>query len=268
MPFWRGGRGPSVPPPIIPPDPSNFRLHLKRIDPNVPMPDKDSLYKLTFKKLTAPLTGLKIQDDRILAFADQNSTIDLLLTPTARTEFAKLNLKPMTPPDITASRTLIIRQIDESIGNRTSDELTAELTKNHPDLKLTATTVPGRNRFFKILCNDSCDVNKILDDGLLLFNMRISPNQIVQQTFTPLKLCFKCYEFEDHSTADCKSTATVCSECATVGHTHKDCRSLSKHCINCRKAGKRDDHRTLAANCPVRKDATNKRQTKTATKTD
>ena len=90
--------------------------------------------------------------------------------------------------------------------------------------------------------------DRILTDGLYLFNTRINPYQCEQERIHDLLICFKCYKYEDHHTKDCPTPLTVCSECAEEGHTFKECKSSTKKCLNCGVA-----HRTLLAGCQYRK---------------
>ena len=93
--------------------------------------------------------------------------------------------------------------------------------------------------------------NRILTEGLLLFNTKISPHMCQQEKFIDLLICFKCYKMEEHSTRECTSTKTVCSECGEEGHLFRECTNENKKCLNCAQP-----HRTLAAKCPYRKQKT------------
>ena len=54
---------------------------------------------------------------------------------------------------------------------------------------------------------------------------------------------------EEHTTRECTSDTTVCSECGDEGHTFRECpNDQRKKCLNCAQP-----HRTLAAKCPYRK---------------
>ena len=78
--------------------------------------------------------------------------------------------------------------------------------------------------------------------------MRISPDQIQKEIFINIMICFRCYQVEDHITANCtKKDLNICSKCAG-SHSWRDCTSSEKKCINCGGG-----HRTMAMACPKRK---------------
>lgn len=97
---------------------------------------------------------------------------------------------------------------------------------------------------------------KALASGLKLFHMRV-PRYDVKEEYIPLRTCFKCYVVEDHSSSECtnKQTYKICSECAEPGHLWQECISAVKRCVNCEGT-----NRTLASQCPKRKEALAKRQ--------
>ncbi|KAF2366218.1 hypothetical protein FHG87_003019 [Trinorchestia longiramus] len=67
---------------------------------------------------------------------------------------------------------------------------------------------------------------KILQNGLLMFNTKITPSQIELEKYTYIQICYKCYKFEDHATYQCTSTTPSCSECASHQHTHTNNATL------------------------------------------
>ena len=90
---------------------------------------------------------------------------------------------------------------------------------------------------------------KAFEQGLVLFNMKISPDQIKKEIFINILICFKKYKMEDHTTANCpRKNTVICSECAG-NNIWKDCTFPTKNCINCDGT-----HRTMAMTCPKRKE--------------
>jgi hypothetical protein len=223
------------------------------------MTSRDDVFKVTFGKLDAPLTRLSDTNNGYYAVSDDVTTIDKLLTDKATTELRKINLQPIIPPDVRAKRSIFIRQIDRSVGTRHADDIKEELEKQQPWLKINEIIkIKDYTHVIKMICNSTTIANRVLTDGLKAFNTRITPNQCEQERFTHLLICYKCYDYDKHPTKDCPQTFDICSECATTGHTFRDCKSTNKSCINC----KSDSHRTLAANCPYRKNAIRDKETK------
>ena len=94
---------------------------------------------------------------------------------------------------------------------------------------------------------------KTLETGLLIFNTFIPPENTEKDNYTPIRTCFTCYTFEEHSTPQCpRKDFKICSECAEEGHRWNDCRNTTMKCVNCS-----GNHRTLAMSCPVKKSKIN-----------
>ena len=83
--------------------------------------------------------------------------------------------------------------------------------------------------------------------------MRIPAYNIQIDEFIEVPMCLKCYSINDHPTKKCPSTTTICSECAQTGHRWDVCETQLKMCINCS-----GNHRTMAPQCPKRKEEANK----------
>ena len=243
---------------------SSHRLHLRLIDSSKKTPRED-VYATTFGKLQAPLTRLHDCPTGFYALTDDIRNVDKLLTETAIQELAKINLKPMTPPDIRARRSIFIRQVDSTVGQKTADDIKTEIQRLQPDVKVhEIIKIKDYTHIFKIILRDNDSTQRLLTNGLNLFNTRISPTQMTQDTYTHLLICYKCYKFETHATKDCPETRLLCSECGQTGHTYRDCDVNDKNCLNCRQA-----HRTLAAKCPYRKQTIdNKQQRQTTEQTN
>ena len=91
------------------------RFHLRFID-NRKTAARDEISMVTFGKLDAPLTRLKIAYTGYYRLTGDIRTIDKLLTDHAITELAKVILQPAIPTDIKAKRAISIRQIDTTVG--------------------------------------------------------------------------------------------------------------------------------------------------------
>ena len=240
-------------------DKPTFRLQLKSIDPRKKPPREDIL-RVTCQTLNAPLTKLidNKYNNNWTAIADREATIDKLLTTKGQTELRKVGIEPQLPPEIKSKRTIFVRQIDSTVGTRSTDDIKNELLKQNDWLKLQEVTkIKDYIHVMKLTCDDVETADWILERGLLAFHTRISPHQCEREEFTHLQICFRCYQYENHTTSDCPTPDKIlCSECATDGHAWKSCDNKElKRCINCTKNNLPNQHRTLAAQCPVRKKA-------------
>jgi len=108
--------------------------------------------------------------------------------------------------------------------------------------------IPNVNHLCKVKFSNISSARSCLDNGILLYNQSVPSTNTEKEIFIRLNPCFVCYSYK-HQSANCPNpNLKKCSECAGDGHTYKECKSEAKKCLNCG-----DDHRTLAARCPVRK---------------
>lgn len=229
----------------------SFRIQLRYIDPRIKT-DKNKIFETTFAKLNAPLTRLTPISTGFYAVSDNEQAIDKLLTPTAIQKLREVNLSPVIPPELRSKRTIFARQLDSHAGQHSPQEIETELIKNQPWLAgIEIVKIKEYTHVLKIICPDTSIANRILENGFNFFNTRVTPQQCEPEKFVHLLICYKCYEIESHPTKDCKITTIVCSECAQEGHTFRSCQSSTKACVNC--TAPYNNHRTLAASCPYRK---------------
>lgn len=237
--------------PNAPSRPKLHRLSLRLIDPRIKT-SRAQIFEVAFGQLSTPLTRLFDSGNGFYAATDDIKFIDQLLTPRAFSEFSKINIQPVLPPEIKAKRTIFVRQVDSSVGGRSSADLKKEICKLNQWANITdIIKIKEYTHVFKIFCTDVSTASRILTDGFVAFFTKISPSQCEPEEFTHLLICYKCYEYESHSTKDCKLGYDVCSECSQRGHTYRECPSPDKRCLNC--PPDQNDHRTLAAKCPFRK---------------
>lgn len=242
---------------------SFHRIQLKYIDPTHKT-DKRAIFETAFRDLLAPLTKLTETKQGFYATTDDQPTIDKLTSARAIELFGKINLKPIEPPELRSKKTVFVRQVDSTVGERPVDDIKTELMTNHSWLKVTEIVkIKNYTHVFKIVCAETQMATKIIESGINLFNTRIPPFNCSVEEFTHLQICYTCYKIEDHPTNRCTSTTKICSECSAIGHTWTECTSITKKCLNCPST--HNDHRTLAAKCPYRKKKAEEKKTAKAT---
>ena len=245
-----------------PPKPPLLKVNLKIIDQTKNRPSKDSIFKTICVNLKGYLCRLSDTSNGFAAYSDLTDTIDSITSQKGVTELKKLNLEPVTPPEIRAKRTVFVRGLDHSIiKNHSINEICNDLTERQPWLtNINIFTIKDHLHVFKIVCSDNGQADRILTDGLMTFNIRIPPYNCSLEKFTHLQICFNCYAYESHSKDNCPSRIIVCSECAQTGHTHRDCTSTTKKCLNCPPPD--NNHRTLAPSCPIKRKAIREKEKK------
>lgn len=227
---------------------TTYRIQLKLIDPTKTT-SREDVFRITFEKLNVPLIRLTSTQSGFYAVSDDASAVDNLTTKKAELFFKFINLLPIIPPELKAKRSAFIRQLDSHIGSQSTEAILQELESQNKWLKISEVQkIKNYTHIIKITTHSTLMIDRLLDDGLNIFNTRITPAQCEREHYFQLLTCFKCYQYADHPTYQCKSRLTLCSECGSDDHTHKNCTSPTKQCLNCRGT-----HRTLAASCPIRK---------------
>ncbi|KAF2356607.1 Transposase Tc1-like [Trinorchestia longiramus] len=199
---------------------TTFRIQLRKINPDTTT-DKQKIFETTFKDLDVLPTKLSENNSGYYAITDEAAAVDKLTSFKATKLFKKLNLRPIIPPDVRAKRTIFIRQLDSSIGKLTPEEIAREKKTQQPWAKiLEVTKIENYTHLIKITFSEISITQKILQNGLLMFNTKITPSQIKFEKYTYIQICYKCYKFEDHATYQCTSTTPSCSECVLHQHTN------------------------------------------------
>ena len=199
----------------------------------------------------------EIKGDGYLVWCNSDADTDLLFSDHCRGALNTIQCEPQLPPEIKAKRTVILRQVDDSILGRNNEDIITELQGCNDWLKVADIYVFPSSPTMKIVCDTNEMATRALNNGVRLFNLSIPPTNIQQEKFINLLTCYRCYAIEDHQASSCGKSKEhkICSVCAMTGHTYKQCTSSTKKCINCGGA-----HTTLAMSCPERKRKTNEKK--------
>ena len=236
---------------------NNFSIFLKSNTDNSSDLNKKDILQVTAAKLNIPLTALIPKETGFVAYTDNIHDIEKLLSKNAINLLAKINCTPKAPPYLSQNKTLLIRKLDDHVLQFTDPEIIAEIQLQNEHTKISEIIrIPNRTRFCKIICDDTYTAEKLLKQGLKLFNTKIPASNIHQDTIAKIQICFSCYAMESHPTKDCPHKSNPrCSNCSEWGHFHKSCPNpTSAKCINCSNLGKDHSHHTLALKCPYRKE--------------
>lgn len=229
--------------------PITYRIQLKKIYENISV-NKEKIFQICYEKLNAPLIRLTENNSGYSAITDDPHSVDKLTCAKSVEMFRGINLTPVVPPDLRAKRTVFVRQVDECVGSHSEEEIKEEIERSNKGFKIDKVTkIKNFTHIMKITTKDTDAARKILNQGIYIYNTKITSHQCEPEKYCHLLICFKCYAIEDHTTSKCTSKLTVCSECGETGHTFRECENPTKSCLNCGGA-----HRTLANMCPVKKE--------------
>ena len=222
-------------------------------------------------KFKEALKHFKVEYSRILTTKNKATIIccnspdevDKLFSNEATNELKKLGYLPTLNAKQKSKRTLILKNFDDHIEQKTIDEIKIELLNKNPGCEITDIFKFSNKKVIKITVRTNQMVKNILSHGLRLFSISLKQPNVVADVFTEINICYKCYKLEDHLTADCKENQNfkICSLCSSSEHTYRNCeKSTALKCINCNGS-----HSTLAMSCPARKAAVNKKRSSTQT---
>ena len=187
--------------------------------------------------------------DAMVAIADATN-VERMFTDDIKVKIRQHGFDPLTPPEMTANRTVIVRDVDTYITGQDEAVIVKGIVDNQMLMgSLKVIKIPTNPRMLKIVFDHNADARYAIASGLIIMQQSISPDSIEMEKFINLRQCMKCYSFE-HVTRKCniEGEHLICSECAERGHRYNNCNNVTKKCVNCQ-----GPHRTLAYRCPTRK---------------
>lgn len=235
-------------------------VRLKHHDKQRPV-EARKVIELAYGRFNVPFTRIFTTHEGFKVICRNENDADKIMCSEAKTELEKLGLQIIVPPETRARRSIILRQLDQIIGSNTPEDIKSEIERENDWIKVEEVIkMKNYTHILKLRLEETSMVEKAQLQGILAYNMAISPAQIEQETYVHVKTCFNCYQMEDHLTKECPYTnLKVCSECSESGHTYRECRNTEKMCINCKSTGNQGNHRTLAMSCPLRKKIINEK---------
>ncbi len=228
--------------------------------PNSKDPRRTSCLLEILSKNGVYITKLIPLSDGYIIITGSEDEQDKIFKEKTENELKGEGFQTITPPELKASRSVIIPSTENHIYKNNEADILEEIYQNNT---WTTNSIDSifkfpNSRTLKITFKETSYAKKAQTDGLRLFQMSIPHYNIKQEVFYNITTCFRCYELEDHFTNQCKKPTDykICSECSSTSHTWRECLSLNKKCLNCQGA-----HRTLAAKCPMRKDIIKNKRT-------
>lgn len=92
---------------------------------------------------------------------------------------------------------------------------------------------------------------KILENGLIINKVTLTPKYINRDNYIPINQCFRCFSFNNFI-KDCKAEVKSCSVCSlpvSPTHNYRNCPSSNDpKCINCK-----EQHISIYQDCLKRK---------------
>lgn len=204
------------------------------------------------------VTRLIPTNDGFIILTSNENELDKIFNNTTDKQLERNEFSPQMPPQLSANRSVLLFKVDNHIFENSESSIKEELQNQNEWVgEITQIYKFPRGNIIKVTFNETQKAIKALDNGLKMFSMKIAKYDMKQASFTSILTCFKCYQMEDHTTAQCKvdKSYKVCSECSSPNHTWRECKAEKKKCLSCN-----GEHSTLAMRCQKRKDIINQKR--------
>ena len=186
----------------------------------------------------------------ILTLSSEAEIISLL-SDTAIEKFKEVGLKPLCPPKLYTDRTIYVTKLRPYITDLHYSEILDELNSYDGNPKIQKVfLIPNKSSYsktLKLICETPEEATKACAEGIFLYDIQVSPENIRKETYTHIDQCFKCFSL-NHATFKCPSEKEFCSICAQEHHYSKCTNKDNPKCKLCD-----GNHTAISYSCPVRK---------------
>lgn len=232
-----------------------------RIKQGKKRPEREKIFETLYGTSNIALQKLIDVQSGFIAICLREEDVEKLLSEDTSRALGKIGIETKVPTEIASQRSIICRKLDVWVGKHTPAEIKAEVQKNHSWAKVREVVKFGQYTHIVKIIFETTQMAQKATEGIFMFHMGISKEQIQIEEFINVQICFTCYKMESHQSKDCPNKQSpICSECGEKGHKWTECTNTIKMCINCGGA-----HRTMAMACPIKKEIIkNKKEQKSA----
>jgi len=232
------------------------KIIVKKLPNSEATPSKSEILKVLFD-CGVQVSGVRLSDDKFHVFCCEDGDSDRLFAEACITALQTLNCEPVLPPHIRAKRTVLLRNLDQLVYDNEVDDIKLEIGRANRNLIVDDIFKFQNNKMIKVTFSSHKMALECTESGMYMFSLRIPPRNIELDEFIEVKVCYRCYKLEKHTSETCEQQPDykICSLCSVVGHTYKNCTATMKKCINCGGS-----HSALAMSCPERKKIVNSKR--------
>ena len=210
---------------------------------------RDVLEILNSNVRCSKLISLESRDFLTICHSDMDA--DRMFTDECLLALDAIGCVPVMPPILKTKRSVIVRRLDPLIYDNTPPDIINGLLQRNEWLKVEDVHKFPNSKTMKLICKTQDAVRRCMLDGIRLFNLYVSPEDMQVEDYYEIMVCYRFFALNDHPTGGCPKGRdyVVCSSCSQVGHNFKDCPETGpKHCMNCGGA-----HSAVAYSCPHRR---------------
>ena len=132
-----------------------------------------------------------------------NSNMDRLLTDETKTKLVAKGLEILHPPEFDAARTVLIKNVDNTISALSEGEIAGIVGQNFEIKKVVK--IPNNQHLLKIIFQNSRDADRAIDKGMQIQFQRFQGNNIERELCVPIVPCFRCFAY-GHFKRNCPKT--------------------------------------------------------------
>ena len=208
-----------------------------------------STLNIDLTKIAQTSKGLKL-------FAETQQCIENIESDVIKSKLKeKLKLSVLPSHARTAKHTLVMRPFNRAFYDHDDESILNSVRRSAfltDDAKIQI--YKNKNlRLLKLTFEHITVAESVKEVGFRVGPWKVSPQSIDFEEYFQVLQCMKCFEFETHSTKDCKVKYNICGDCAQRNHTYRNCPGRPPKCVNCLKKGNDFNHRTLSNACPEKR---------------
>ena len=177
------------------------RIRIKSPNSKDPARLKELLELLGKKDVYA--TKIVPAADGFVVLTENESELDTFFDEMTGDDLVRRQFTPLLPPELKASRSILIFKVDDNIHEQSEECIKEELLQQNKWIEGIASVYKfPRGRIIKVTFNETATAKKAQEKGLLAFCMRIPGYNIEQNKYLNITTCFRCYAMEDHFMAN------------------------------------------------------------------
>lgn len=170
-------------------------------------------------------------NDGFVALTCSDEDLDKVFNSDTEKKLVENDFRPQMPPQLRALRSVLLFKVENHIFENSEKDILAEIeSKNEWVGSINKVHKFPRGNIMKVTFEETNRAKKAQEQGLKLFSMKIPNYDIRQDEYINILTCMRCYQMEDHSTAQCEldKSYKMCSECGSTAHIWRECSASEK----------------------------------------
>ena len=134
----------------------------------------------------------------LLAICHSDCDADQIFSNECLVALSAIGCTPIMPAHVKAKRSVLVKRVDAIIYDNASHDILKEINEHNEGIAATDVFKFPNSRIIKVTCANRTMALNCVKNGLRMFYLYVSPDDITGEEFHDVKICFKCYTFENH----------------------------------------------------------------------